>query len=96
MVRVHPAWRLSTAFLAAATCDRRMAAASTPYPDSGIPVMHPSHAHHRFVLSDRLLGGPPLTPMAHEHEPASSDPQREAGWGADYGLPRDSRRDTRR
>ncbi len=42
------------------------------------------------------LGGPPLTPMAHEQEPASSDPQREAGWGADYGLPRDSRRDTRR
>jgi len=39
MVRVHPAWRLSAAFLAVATCDRRMAAARTPHPDSGIPVM---------------------------------------------------------
>jgi len=38
MVCVHPAWRLSAAFLAASLHRSRVAAASTPHPDSGTPV----------------------------------------------------------
>jgi hypothetical protein len=39
MVRVHPAWRLSAAFLAASLRRSRVAATRTSHPDSGTPVM---------------------------------------------------------
>jgi len=40
MVRAHPAWRLSRRLVLAAAMRRsRVAAARTPYPDSGTPVM---------------------------------------------------------
>ncbi len=50
MVRVHPAWPLSRRLiLAAARRPPRVAAASTPYPDSGTPVMSTSAS---FSLTD--------------------------------------------